>query len=519
VANSHYTEIQSPPHSAYSGNLTHTLPTTTGTLATESDIGGSSGIENFVATGSISSGDIVGLRSDGTVEVIADGTQTYTNSAGTPVVFSNSSIVESTSSFDSNTNKVVIAYRDAGNSSYGTAVVGTVSGTSISFGTPVVFESADTRWMSSTFDSNTNTVVIAYQDYGNGLKGTAVVGTVSGTSITFGTPVIFDTTGTDHTSAAFDSNSNKVVIAYRGSGGTAIVGTVSGTSITFGTPVVFNSATLRTATIFDSNTNKVVIAYEDYSNGSYGTAVVGTVSGTSISFGTPVIFESAEVEIVRAIFDSNSNKVVIAYQDQGNSNYGTAVVGTVSGTSITFGTPVIFESATSNSISATFDSNINRVVIAYTDGGNSSYGTAIVGTVSGDSISFGTPVVYESAAAHYTSTTFDSNANKVVIAYYDDGNSNYGTAVVFQAEGDATTTNAASWIGIAAENISDTASGTINMKSGISSNQTGLTPGTSYFVNYDGTLTATENAGPLTGTYGKIGRALSSTKLLITRSN
>jgi hypothetical protein len=39
-------------------------------------------------------------------------------------------------------NKVVIAYKDAGNSDFGTAIVGTVSGTSISFGTPVVFENA-----------------------------------------------------------------------------------------------------------------------------------------------------------------------------------------------------------------------------------------------------------------------------------------------------------------------------------------------------------------------------------------
>ena len=38
--------------------------------------------------------------------------------------------------------KVVIAYSDGGNSSYGTAVVGTCSGTTISFGSEVVFESA-----------------------------------------------------------------------------------------------------------------------------------------------------------------------------------------------------------------------------------------------------------------------------------------------------------------------------------------------------------------------------------------
>ena len=35
---------------------------------------------------------------------------------------------------------------------------------------------------------------------------------------------------------------------------------------------------------------KVVIAYSDMDNSFYGTAIVGTVSGTSISFGTPVVF-------------------------------------------------------------------------------------------------------------------------------------------------------------------------------------------------------------------------------------
>ncbi|MGA1772345.1 MAG: threonine synthase, partial [Flavobacteriaceae bacterium] len=81
-----------------------------------------------------------------------------------------------------NSNKVVIAYRDIGNSSYGTAVVGTVSGTSISFGSPVVFESSDSRDVDITFDSTNNKVVIAYRDTLSSHSGTGIVGTVSGTS-------------------------------------------------------------------------------------------------------------------------------------------------------------------------------------------------------------------------------------------------------------------------------------------------------------------------------------------------
>ena len=57
-------------------------------------------------------------------------------------------------------------------------------------------------------------------------------------------------------------------------------------------------------------------------NSDYGTAVVGTVSGTSISFGTPVVFESADISGISATFDSSNGKVVIAYMDSGNSDYG-----------------------------------------------------------------------------------------------------------------------------------------------------------------------------------------------------
>ena len=65
-------------------------------------------------------------------------------------------------------------------------------------------------------------------------------------------------------------------------------------------------------------------AYRDYANSEYGTAIVGTVSGTSISFGRCYCFESAITLVISAVFDSSNNKVVIAYRDGGNSGYGTS---------------------------------------------------------------------------------------------------------------------------------------------------------------------------------------------------
>ena len=461
----------------------------------------------MVATGALANGDIVGLRSDGTVEKAAGTAATiYTTSVGTPVVFESASTQYFSATFDSNSNKVVITYVDGGNSYYGTAVVGTVSGDTISFGTPVVFNSASTSRVSPTFDSNSNKVVIAY-------SGTAVVGTVSGDTISFGTPVVF-ASGSTWPSAIFDSNSKKVVIAYYKGSGAAIVGTVSGNSITFGSPVTFsNSTSLEfVSATFDSHTNKAVIAYKDYNYAGYGTAVVGTVSGDTISFGTPAIFESGSVEKVSATFDSNSKKVVIAYVDVDNQYYGTVVLGTIGGNSISFGTPVLFRENRTNHVSATFDSHTNKVVIAYRQDVNPYSGTAIAGTVSGDSIIFDPPLVFAGFTITSSSLTFDSNSNKVVILY--GGYSAYGNAAVFQTKGFVDNTNADNWMGIA-----DGTSGTVKIIGGVAEGLTGLTVGATYYVNYDGTLTTTESAGLPNGTYGKIGKALTSTKLLITNSN
>ena len=70
----------------------------------------------------------------------------------------------------------------------------------------------------------------------------------------------------------------------------------------------------------------------------------------------------------------------------------------ITGSGGSVGTSAVFESATSAHMSATYDSTNNKIVICYRDDGNSWYGTAVVATVSGDSISFGTPAVFSSSS-------------------------------------------------------------------------------------------------------------------------
>ena len=345
--------------------------------------------------------------------------------------------------FDSNSNKVVLIYRDDGNSNYGTALVGTIdtSDDSISWGSATVFESAAIGGTSLTFDSSNNKVVGFFFDIGDSNQMKSIVGTVSGTSISFGSVADVSTAGTANAAATFDTSSNKVVVAFTDSNnsgyGTARVGTVSGTSISFGTAVVFTSAeaTHKADSItFDSSNNRVVIAYTLSSGTNRGNAIVGTVSGTDISFGTQVAFNANFSGHQTATFDTSNNKVVIAFQDSSNSDQGTAVVGTVdsSDNSISFGSEAIFNAAGTDTISSTFDSTSNTVLIAYRDAGDSSDGVVIVGTVSGTSISFGSEIKYSTGTAYRNRIIYDSNANRAVVIYSEGDQSNRGDSIVFR---------------------------------------------------------------------------------------
>ena len=465
-----------------------------------------------IASGALATGDTVIVNADGTVSVVAGSDE----SIGTPAVFESASIVNLSSTYDAAANRLVLAYRDQGNSNRGTAVVGTVSGTSISFGTPVVFETGNTYSVAITYEATAEKVVVVFRDNGNSDYGKAIVGTVSGTSISFGSTVTFASATTYDVSATFDSSADKVVVVYRDGAnsnyGTAIVGTVSGTSISFGSEVVFSSSSTnlsKTATVFDSINNKVVIAYRDIGESDYGKAIVGTVSGTSISFGSATTFASAPSYYVGATYDSSAGKVVAAYVDGGNSNYGTAVVGAVSGTSISFGSEVVFNSAsTEQTLGPSYDATANRVVIAYPNAGDSNKGSVVVGAVSGSSITFESPSVFDTSSVSRTTSVYDSSAGKIIIGYSDGGNSSYGTAVVYSSA----TTNLTSenFVGFANSGYADGQSAALNSTCSVDKNQSGLTAGETYYVQTDGTLgTTPADPSVLAGT------AISSNSIIV----
>ena len=472
-----------------------------------------------IASGAIANGKPVIVNSNGTVTAIASSGSS--SSVGSETQFESGAVEQMNygGAFDSNNNRVVFVYKDDSNSDYGTAVAGTVSGTSITFGTPVVYSSINTDRNAATFcGGSVNKVVIAYYKNNVDTTHTRVVNTSSSdNSITLGTDTqITSTAGVNHMDLTFDSDSDKVAYFYNHSAdGNYIMGSVAGNGdITLGSEATFttNSPTFTTCT-FDSNSNRTVVFFSDDSDSENLKCRVGSTSGTTLSFGSITAVASDRSGGNSVAFDSNSNKVVVVYNDKGNSDYGTAVVGTISGTSISFGTPVVFVSGAVSEATKrptiAFDTTNNKIGIAFE---NSSQLKFITATVSDTSITFDTAFTVDSnGATEIIKGVYDSNADKFVVGYKKVSGST-GQARVVQIDTFSTNlTSTENYIGIATGgSYADGQSMTVDVIGTVNDDQSSLTAGQQYFVQKDGTLGLTADTPSVFA-----GTAISATELIV----
>jgi hypothetical protein len=466
------------------------------------------GVVQAVASGTLANGDKVVINADGTVSVVSS------VQAGAASVFTSLTrdVNSNSVGYDQTNDKVVVAY--IGSSFYLYAVVGTVTAGAITFGTPVVISSTDSGFSISqlVFNSTGSKVVIQWVV---NEEGKAVVGTVSGTSISFGDTATWGGIGVEDRSSSvistYDSSADRVITFFTTlSGlGRCVVGTVSGTSISYGSPVSFQvgmGVGRNYSCAFDSTNNKVVVAYRDNSNSSFGTAKVGTVSGTSISFGTAVVFNNAVSNPSSMAFDSVNSKIVISYHS-GNTSPSpmNAIVGTVSGTSISFGTPAfVVNSQTGDEDVATVFDTVNSVIRVLTTNSSGALGVA-TGTVSGTSISFGAITLLGAGSSYGLQSVYDPDTAQVIVMSRGDSNNGIVFPVSFTPN-----LTAENFIGISNAAYANGATATIQTVGSVDDAQSGLTAGQAYYVQTDGTLSTTPGTPNVFA-----GTAISDTKLVI----
>jgi hypothetical protein len=391
---------------------------------------------NFTDTSAIASGDWELYGGDFVNGAFELSNATEPAASGTPVVLTTSTSHGISVAMLTAT-KAIVTYADGANGRYGTARILDVSGTTITAGTPVVFDSVMIAIPKVVMLTSTKAMV-CYRGASN--YGYACILDVSVSTVTAGTPVVFEPGYIDGLSITALS-STKVITFCKdnpaGNLGTACVLDVSVSTITAGTPKVVTPYYINEPSVVTLTSTKALISYSDGNNSGYGTARILDVSGTTITEGTAVAFESAiPVDLSGAAL--TSTKVIVAYGDNGTSpsKQGTACILDVSVSTITAGTPVLFNPANSvNAIVSTLASN--KALVTYKDGGNSGYSTYSVLDVSGSAITPATSVMYDTAVAgtddNVPSTTF-LTSTKAIFAYRDTGNSNIGTAIAFETE-------------------------------------------------------------------------------------
>lgn len=476
----------------------------------------SAGSFTAAATGSISNAATVIIKTDGTVEAVT--------STGFPAGFvgSVSTLVNATSNvrpaicYDTANNKIVVFYADPNNSNYLTAVVGSISSGTISFGTPVVVASypGNQDALDCDYDSVNQKILFVYR--GASAFGRGRVGTVSGTSISFGAEANFIVFSTLQISCVYDSTSGKFLVSGYDAGnelrGKLFAATISGTSVSFGAAANM-TATAQTLVMNkvtrENVSGKLICAY---TIGSTHYGVVCSISGTSVTVNTAASFSASTSVGQLGLAPAGENTFVVAIYD----NVGVVIsrAATISGTTVTFAgsnTTIRSAAAAGNNIKCAYDSANNKVLYV-ADGSNT--GSIRAGRVSGTTITLDSPGNFPASSSENGTccgVTFVPGVNQFAFVYR-----NLDTlttqAASYRVNTLSTNATANNFIGFSAGSYSNGQTATIKFKGSKIDGLNSLTPASKYYLQYDGTLATTADA-ILGSVYA--GQAISSTSLIM----
>ena len=458
---------------------------------------------DFVASGTLGSGVTVALKADGTVSVVAEtsGTATLASSS----VFESATTYGSAASYSPTLDRFVIIYSDNGNGNYPTCQAGYVNSSGVfTFGTPVVIESQGsvTNTQCCEFHPPSGKFILIWS---TSPSTRGVVATVSGTSISLGAPLTFLGSPCSAYSVDTTYSTSAERVFYVGNISGNLYGariTVSGTN-TFqatGAGIVVASDGYGTV-CYDSDTDQCIVGYR-ISSSSFGVVPVA-VTPSSTTVGTAATASSGSAAYHAISYDTSAQKALISFVDFTNSDTRAAVV-SISGTTSSLGTLTQLTTDNIEYGSCIYlpTEKVNVIIGRNEDTVDKSLSVMSV-TINGTTPSTTGPEEI-SANTRDGGVTYDST-NGYILGFYR-GPSDYGTAYSFTPT--YSLTNNTDFIGITDQAIADTATGAVIVQGGVSEKAIGLTTGSDYYVQSDGTISTTVSSVPA-------GRALSSTSILL----
>ena len=492
-----------------------------GTMNATAFTGDGSGLTNLPSSGGsiqataftpFQDGDLVCITSDGSASILNGALE----SAGTALQFNNDDARYSRIAFNPSKNKICICYEDDNFSGYGAAVTAGVSGTTINgFGTKVIYESSVVAKQTICYDSVNDKFVIAYDNTGAaGNPGKCIVGEISGTtgsSLTFGSSVTFDSGDVKSLNSIYIPSIDKVVIAYCvGSFNYLIAGTVSGTAISFGTirSTGLTNTVWNYGLAFDPVKQKLLVLGANISTGNKE-VVICSISGTTITQGLVTNIQvNSYQKWLYAVYNEESECFVVCYhQSSASSSFKT-----------------IIASSTSNAIELQGDANnLGYQTYGFEYQPQTKTCVAITYTSSTNANAFNITVNNDAYRTINLSSNFPITLgiapNVIGLNYEDIGTTVMYNGTIGLAYNDLSTrgygqiyqggwNNYSSFVGISSAAHAPGTTVTVQTVGAVDDAQSNLVAGVKYYINSSGELSRTP-----TDIY--VGMALSATEILI----
>lgn len=475
-----------------------------------------SSVPTFTATGAISAAGVsVALNSDGTVTQISGTTTSFSVGSGTTLPSTRTGSSAS-AAYDPVNQKVLLV---AQYSSFLMGYVGTVAGTTITFGSEFQINSVSTTVSSVAYDTVNAKFMVSYVT-ANTQRGKVL--TISGTSITAGAETTFTnsagyTTGTD---IVYSPVLGKFILM--GYDGTNVytsfwVATISGTSITENYyPTSANLTTFWSNGIAcNPSTGTVALAGRSTVSGeTYPYIYPVSVTATTVTLGSPLqLAAAASQEYTTPIFFGSATAgygLAVVYQITGTNNAILMRAGSEVNGVFVLGAAYSFGSGYSASRTYALAENTagSNIVITWSDGGDG-YAKSLTAVVnSNGTVAFGSinNLFTPANSGNLPGLAYNAVSGAMVFLGGNSSNSRY-TVSVFVPDGFSS--NAQSFVGLSTASASSGATVGVSMFADMNTNQTSLTLGSKYYVSYTGAVSTTNSGFPYAG------RSYGTTKIFV----
>ena len=486
------------------------------------DVSSSPTIE-AVASGSIPNGAKVVVQSDGTVTTIVRDQASESIGSSTRASSGSNSQFPLATVYVPDQSKVVVFYKNTSNDNL-YAVAGGVSGTSIVFGTQVevTSDNVESDWgqFDACYDTNADRIMCVYRNKTVSDRGMARVLSLSGTTLTVGSEIYFNSTRATWPCVVFDSNQNKVVIFFgNGSSDTHsyVVGEISttGNTATFqSVQTISGSYDARYSKATFSGNNQILLAYYN-AGGGRGYARICTLSGNTLTLGGQEQFHNGDTQNISVAYHAGNNQFYVSYTD-GANDYGQVVAGsfTGTGTGLSFGSAVNFETYQAYKHHIAYHPKTKKIHLIWL----SASGTLKYTTVTSNNAATSPSVTVASEsnmqpynAINHPYILFDDSSGKFVFFHQRTNTSPTDVyATVYQPAYDSSNLEADNFVGISDAAYTNGQTATIQVVGSVDDAQSGLVAGKAYYVQKDGTLSQIADTPSVVA-----GVALSATKLLI----